>query len=392
MVTTAHPDRVACVQPNIVRGRVALIAKSGNQETGIGRYVHMLQQGLVARHVRLSRVVPTLPTGISYIAHKLAGCGLDLAAFLATYPLTANYPPAEIYHFTSQNLATLLLFRRPPGRIVVTVHDIIPYVLRNQPQFLAYRSASERFFDRLAMVGLRRADLLIADSAYTKQCLIEQLTIAPEKIRIVHLGVDLQHFAPRMVPAIIWQQYGLDPAKRYLIYVGSEDPRKNLPTLVQALAEVRRVLPDVALLKVGQAHFATERGRLLQLAQQLDIASALHFVERVPEDHLALLYNLAKVCVMPSLYEGFGFPVLEAMACGTPVVCAESSSLPELTADAALRFTSHDAAACARLIVQVLEDQSLATTLRTAGLQRAAAFSWEATLQEVISCYQAAQP
>lgn len=378
--TTQHAVRTASASAT---GRVALIAKPGDSSTGVGRYVQMLHNGL--RHagidaVRVAPSVPPLPHSSYALLRRL---GVDAHTFLLNYPVWASYPPADVYHITSQNLASLLLFRRPPGRVVVTVHDIIPYMLRNNRQLCPYRTVADRLFDRLAMAGLRRADQLIAVSRYTKQCATEQLQIESKRITVIYEGIEHEHFKPMAVPNTIRQRYGLLDRRRYLIYVGSEDPRKNLTTLLHALAEVRRALPDVELIKVGRAHFVTERERLLALAVELGIREAVHFLDDVPEDDLPLLYNLADVCVLPSLYEGFGFPVLEAMACGTPVVVANATSLPELVGDAGLLFTPGPDAVpqLANALETLLLDKACYATLRAKGLTQAARFSWRGAIR-----------
>jgi glycosyltransferase involved in cell wall biosynthesis len=305
------------------------------------------------------------------------------------YPIWANYPETEIYHLSSQNLATLLLFRQPKGKVVVTVHDIIPYMVRNDLQMRTYHTLADQLFDRMAMAGLQRADHLIAVSQYTKHCLVEHLGIAPEKITVVYPGIDHTRFRPMSVPVTVYERYRLAVGRRYLIYVGSEDPRKNLVTLVHALTMLRRELPDIELIKVGRAHLEVERQRLIELAVEVGVGSAIHFLDDVPEDDLPLLYNLAEVCVMPSLYEGFGFPVLEAMACGIPVVCANAASLPEVSGDASLLFETGSAAAenLAVAVLQTLSNDDQQQVMRANGLTRAATFQWSRTARQMLDIY-----
>jgi glycosyltransferase involved in cell wall biosynthesis len=371
------------------QGRAALIAKPGGAHTGVGRYVRMLHQGLSAQGAAVERIAPMVPPLPNAAYSAIRRLGPDLRTFFLNYPLAAKYPSADVYHLTSQNLASLLLFRRPPGKIIVTVHDIIPFMVRNDPQLSSYRSAADRLFDRLAMAGLRRADRLIADSHATRSSVVEHLGIAPEQIAVVHLGIEHERFRPLPLPESLWQRYALPPDRRYLIYVGSEDPRKNLPTLLAALATIRREAPDVALIKVGRAHFAHERRRLLDLAAELKLHAAIHFLDDVQEADLPLLYNLASICVMPSRYEGFGFPVLEAMACGTAVVCANASSLPEIAGDAALLFDPGDADGLAQAVIRLLHDDAARELLRAAGRRQAAQFTWQRTVSATISLYQA---
>ncbi|PDV99082.1 glycosyltransferase family 4 protein [Candidatus Chloroploca asiatica] len=369
-------------------GTIALIAKPGGPQTGVGRYVQMLQHGLEAEGLRVSRVAPIAPPLPSMVYFALRRLGADVRTFLMNYPVWADYPSADVYHLTSQNLATLLLFRRPPGRVIVTVHDIIPYMLRNNPQLSTYRTFADRLFDWLAMRGLHRADHLVADSHYTKQTLIEHLGLAPERISVVHLGIDHERFQPRVVTEELRIHYGLPSGQRYLIYVGSEDPRKNLGTLLQALSIVRRQHPEVELIKVGRAHFMAERQRLVTLAEELGISTAIHWLDEVPEEDLPALYSLADLCVMPSLYEGFGFPVLEAMACGTPVVAANAASLPELVGDAGVLIDPTDVKGLADALGSVLDGALLREWVCLAGPKRAAMYTWERTVAETTALYQ----
>lgn len=384
MVTTAHNEATQRTRSAVHVGSVALIAKPGGQHTGVGRYVHMLHQGLRQAGINAVRVAPTVPPLPDAGYRLLRRAGLDVRAFLLNFPIRAAYPHADVYHLTSQNLASLLLFRRPSGRVVVTVHDIIPYMLRNDRELCTYRTAADRLFDRLAMSGLKRADLLLADSHYTKRCLVEQLGIAPENIRVIYLGIDHERFCPRHVPPSLRERYSLPEDRRYVIYVGSEDPRKNLQTLVRALAELRHHLSDVELIKVGRAHFGAERQRLINLAVELNVLPAIHFLDDVPEDDLPLLYNLADVGVMPSLYEGFGFPVLEALACGTPVVATRATSIPEIAGAAALLVDDMEPERLAAALKQALTSRNVAPAAR---VQHASQFSWRATLAQTRDAY-----
>lgn len=363
---------------------VALIAKPGGPDTGVGRYVQMLHQGLCTAGINAVRIAPSVPPLPTRAYQLIKWLGADVQTFLLNYPLWAAYPPAEVYHLTSQNLASLLLFRHPPGRVVITVHDIIPYMLRNDPQLCTYRTFADRMFDGLAMLGLRRADHLIADSHYTRHCVVKRLGIASERVSVVHLGIDHERFRPQAVPEAIYARYGLRRDRCYLIYVGSEDPRKNLVTLLQALARVRAARYDVELIKVGRAHFAAERRKLSDLAAQLGVGHAIHWLDNVSEEDLPLLYNLADVCVMPSLYEGFGFPVLEAMACGTPVVCARAASLPELVGGAAQLVSPHDAVGLAEAILATL---AIRHRLTLDMIEQSQRFSWQQTAADVLRIY-----
>jgi glycosyltransferase involved in cell wall biosynthesis len=382
----AGDDGVAGSRPRVALFSDAVSDASG-EKTGIGRYVHTLHAGLGEAGFEAGRFTPTLPLVRVASRRLLRLLGRDVRSVRThdIYPLWSGYPDADIYHLTSQTLASLLLLHRPKGRVVVTVHDIFPYMLRDDPQLPHFR---DHLNLRLAMSGLKRADHLITVSQYSKRCVVEHLGIAPERITVIYQGVDHERFRPLPVDEAIRQRYGLSESHCYLIYVGTEDPRKNLATLVRALAKLRHELPDVELIKIGRSHFDHERHRLIELATQLGVRTAIHFLEDVPEDDLPLLYNLADVYVTPSLYEGFGFPVLEAMACGTPVVCAEAGSLPEIAGSAALRVLPCTVETLAEALRSLLTSKDKQLQLRRAGQNQARRFAWPATIENTAAAYR----
>jgi glycosyltransferase involved in cell wall biosynthesis len=220
--------------------------------------------------------------------------------------------------------------------------------------------------------------------------LVQNLAMPAERISVVPLGVDEQQYQPLAVPDAFRIRYELSDEHRYVLYVGSEDPRKNLEMLWRAFAIACRRDPGLRLLKVGPAQSQLERQRLVGLADELGIERAVRFLDYVPEDDLPLLYNVASMCVVPSLYEGFGLPVLEAMACGTPVVCSSAASLPEVAGDAALLVSGTDSLQLADAIGALLEDSEQRTALRDRALRRAMQFRWATTVSRMIGVYEAA--
>lgn len=158
--------------------RIALIAKAGHQNTGVGRYTSQLRAALEASGHEVLLVHPTVPIpgALARAARRL--WGWDLEAFLNNYPVWVRYPAADLYHLASQNLATLMLLHRPPGPTVIMVHDIIPWLVRDDPELCLHDHCLARWFDRLALAGLRRADGLIANSAYTQASLKLPLAVA----------------------------------------------------------------------------------------------------------------------------------------------------------------------------------------------------------------------
>lgn len=156
---------------------IVLIAKHGHEDTGVGRYVRELSHSLQARGISITIVSPRVPLPCGLVVLLKRWLKWDLEAFFHNYPLWAHYPPADLYHLTSQNLASLLMICPPPGKTVITVHDIIPWVTRADKELRSYRHPLEAWFDRLAMQGVIKADAIITDSDHTRFDVEQELSI-----------------------------------------------------------------------------------------------------------------------------------------------------------------------------------------------------------------------
>jgi glycosyltransferase involved in cell wall biosynthesis len=189
------------------------------------------------------------------------------------------------------------------------------------------------------------------------------------------------------VPDAFWVEHGLDKGGRYILYVGSEDPRKNLPTLIQAFAQVKKYMPGVKLLKVGAAYFDGERRKLRDRITRMNLQRDILFFDYVTEQDLRCFYNAAEVLVLPSFYEGFGLPIVEAMACGTPVVGSTAGSLPEVIGDAGIQVDPWNSQAIAEAILTILDNHDKKSMLRQAGLQQITKFSIEQSACETMKVY-----
>jgi glycosyltransferase involved in cell wall biosynthesis len=369
------------------RLRVQLVSKPAAAATGLGRYVAELERGLTnaSVEVQTAATCDLLPDPLLRVGRRL---GYDLATFGRSYPLRAASRPGPITHLTSQTLATLLISQKLPRPVVVTVHDILPYLHRDDPALRVYGHRLDRAMDALAMRGLARADRLVAVSHYTRQTLIDGLGIPGDRIDTVHNGVDLRRFAPRSAPPGFRSRYGL-PAGPLVLHVGSEDPRKNVASLLRAVAVLRRNGVEATLVKVGAPAFPAQRTYHLRLCDDLGIADAVCWLDAVPEADLPIFYNAADVFAFPSWFEGFGLPVLEALACGTPVVAHGASSIPELVGGEAALVDADDATAFAAAIAAALlpGDGEAARRRR----RQAERFGWDETAAGVVATYVRAQ-
>ena len=268
------------------------------------------------------------------------------------------------------------------GRYVVTIHDVIPLLW---PQFVTRK---HRFVVAVACRRLRQqADLVIVPSVATKDDVVRILQIAPERIAVIPWGCD-ERFQPQGVPermVMAQRKYGL-PA-RYLLFVGTLEPRKNLTTLLQAYAMLRtqRCDEELKLVVVGRKGWLYEE--IFEAVSRLALQQDVIFTDFVADEDLPDLYRGARLMVFPSLYEGFGLPILEAMASGVPVVASNTSSMPEVAGEAALMIDPRDPGAMAEAMARVLADDQLRTAMIRRGIARVQRFTWGSVAEQTLALY-----
>lgn len=369
--------------------KVQLLVRSYQLMIGLARYTASLCLAMDEAGIPYTVAQPTYPWYVRAGQRLLQPFGYDVKTFFTTYPVAAAPLAADaLTHMTTQQMAVLFWFRPRLHPVVVTVHDIVPFLVRSDRSQTTFRNPLDGLFDEWAMRGLKRADMLIADSRFTKETMIAALGCESNKIQVVHLGVRHEVFCPLKVDDRFCERYGLDPDLRYLLYVGSENPRKNLPRLLQAFRVIHQEFPDTRLIKIGSAQYGPQADQLRRQIADLGLQDAVILVKHVPDEDLACFYNLAALFVFPSLMEGFGLPPLEAMACGAPVVCSHAASLPEVVGDAALLVDPTDVGGLAHALARVLSDAALREDLRARGLARAQQFTWERTARETIAVYE----
>jgi len=274
-----------------------------------------------------------------------------------------------------------------PCPYVLTVHDTI--WLHNHPYGRSPKRWGMWLYNRWVPVwAIRHARLIIAVSRATKHDIVKYLRVPSAKIiKIPEAAGDI--FVPQLDRARlegVRRRYKLD--SDFILGIGSASPRKNIQALIHAFA-LDPFLRSKYQLVIVWTHSLLEQ-ELQREISTLEIAHQVRFLRRVSNEDLALLYNAASLFVFPSLYEGFGLPPLEAMACGTPVVAANNSSIPEVVGDAAILVDASDVKAIAEAMTQVLTDMNLRHELRERGLQRAQMFSWERCARETLTVYERA--
>ncbi len=260
-----------------------------------------------------------------------------------------------------------------PCPLVVTIHDLSFFV---HPEL--FRPFNRAYLQRMTPHTARRAARLIVSAESTRADVLRILGLPPEKLVVIPDGVG-EEMAPIADRAWVeaWRRRRGLP-ERMILFLGTLEPRKNIVTLLEAYALLRR--------RSGFAHRLVVAGaqgwyyeHIYARVDELGLRDEVLFPGYVPQEELALWYNAADLFVLPSLYEGFGLPALEAMACGTPVIVSNVSSLPEVVGEAGLILPPSDAQAWATAIWDVLEDEQRRRAMREAGLARARLYSWRAT-------------
>ena len=267
------------------------------------------------------------------------------------------------------------------GPIVVTIHDVTPFLFPDQqPKEWFRRYKLLRRFRR----GASRADLILSDSEFTRHEITRRLRVPSRRIRVAWLGAD--DFAPGDPAAAAEQVRGLGVEGPYILYVGGHEERKNLARLVRAFALLRtRCGLDCRLVLAGPVPaLPVEVGALLD---DEGVRDAAHYFGNVTDQTLQALYRAARVLAYPSVYEGFGLPILEAMASATPVVAASASCLPEVAGDAALYFDPRSADELAERLRLAVTDEPLRRQLIARGVVRAAQFRWEETARITLEAF-----
>jgi glycosyltransferase involved in cell wall biosynthesis len=304
------------------------------------------------------------------MGRAVAGAGLDLIYFPASYSF-----------FPIWNVR----------RVVVTMHDMLA-LARPDLVFPTWRG-------RVAWAIKEHAaafwsDLILTVSETSRSDLLAWFKLPAAKVRVVTEGPE-SVFRPLVQGPdsdAALSRYGVEPGSQYILYVGGLSPHKNLPRLIEAFG--RSAPAEFRLVLVGDTGdvFHTHVPELLATVSRWDLEDRVHFTGFVPDEDLVYLYNRAYVLAQPSLWEGFGLPAVEAMACGTPLACSTAGSLPEVVGDAGVYFIPTDVASITDALGRILRDPSLRDRLAARTRQRAARFTWAASARALLDCFEELDP
>lgn len=361
--------------------RVGIITDSFNSNlSGIGKYVYNLIDGLqsVMDPNRICLINHTEISMFNKFEHLIIKNPFPILKTYSWYPYLIrqlNDYDLDLIHNPGQ-IPTVF---RTDKRYIMTIHDLTPFVTPAESK--CGRSLVYRLF---LPKTLTTVDRIIVDSQNTKKDLIKYFKVKEDKIEVVYLAANSQYkvVGSRQIEDV-QRKYALNYP--FILYVGTLEPRKNIPTLIRAFAKLKKQGIDHKLIIAGGKGWKYQS--IFTLIEELQLHKDVVFLGYVSDEDLPALYNAADLFVYPSFYEGFGLPPLEAMACGTPVITSNTSSLPEVIGDAGIMVDPYDSNRLAEAMHEVLTNEAVHTDLQKKGINQANLFNWKKCAQQTYSVY-----
>lgn len=368
--------------------RVAIVRREPKVAFSMDVYADNLIAGLKEVHPDWE-IIEVAPEPWSDDLENLWHSGNPLKKYYERFynhPRTVQQIDADIFHIIDHTNAHVAYGLKKLGKpVVVTCHDLVQYVypeiLKNQSRFPALSMAMWQY----SVKGITAADGAIAISSNTAQDVTKWLKINPNQVSVVFNGVDpsFRVLEPQVVTD--WKQKHLQSADEFcLLNVGSNHQRKNIETVLQVVKTLSEKNIAIRLWKVGE-EFTKEQQQFIETN---NLEQNITFLGKPSHEDLVRFYNAADLLLAPSLYEGFGLTILEAMGCGTPVITANVSSLPEVAGEAAILVEPKDINAITEAVIKIRNDATFKQNLVTQGLARVQEFSWQTTAAKIAKFYQ----
>ncbi|MEM7800584.1 MAG: glycosyltransferase family 1 protein [Chloroflexota bacterium] len=361
------------------------VSTAVHSRAGLGRYAERIAQSIGShRPIHLFHNMAAdgkIPAALKAFPRKSIRAGFKpwrmaiLLAHLTRCSFHRLVPEATLFHSTEH-----LLMPLHSVPTVMTVHDLIFKL------FPEYHKSLNYYYLNLAMpIYCRNATALITVSESSKRDIVTHYGINPEKVHVVY-EAPAAHFKPAAPEAITAARAKYQLPKRYILHIGTLEPRKNIPALIEVVARLRaQGDPELGLVLAGAKGWLFDE--IFEMSSRPERAGVVQALGFVPDDDLAAVISGAVLGVQPSIYEGFGLPVLEHMACGQVVACSNRSSLPEVGGDAAVYFDPEDQNDMLAVIQGILSNQEEYKKRQTAGLAHAAQFSWDRAARETLEVY-----
>lgn len=365
-----------------------------SRPSGIGRYainlVRSLLRALPEKDHTLEIVLLTGPQTARSVLDNCSGqyrehfCAIQSSLLRSLFSLPRSIVHHNINIFHGLDHVGIPLFSKR-CTYIITVHDVMPLLF---PQLFTLK---HRLIVRAGLARVaQQADMVIVPSYAVQHDVQHYLHISKDRVVVIPEGCE-PRFRPLAEPEQLYRvrvKYGLPPL--YMLCLGTLEPRKNITTLLHAFARLRQILhgePALHLVVAGARGWQEQT--IFQTIKSLALEQVVCLPGFINDEDLPALYGGALLFVFPSLYEGFGLPVLEAMSCGVPVVTSNTSAMPEVAGDAALLVDPYDVKGMATAIAAIVHDASLRDNLRQKGLARAQQFSWEMTARQTLDLYLA---
>jgi glycosyltransferase involved in cell wall biosynthesis len=357
--------------------------------SGIGRYI----QNIVSRIIKedefnFNLIVQEKDINkFGFLKHSNVNLIIDDSKMYSVQEqinIPLKVPKSDIFWHPHYNIPILPINAQ---HIVVTIHDM--YHMVNIREF---NLIQQIYIKNVMKNAVRKANKIITISNFSKQEIIKYTGVSSKKIKVIYPAVDTAQFKAledkEFLYEKILQKYNI--SKRFILYVGNVKPHKNVVGLLNAYAIAKKYLPnDLKLVIAGESeNFISKITNISKIISDLSMSSDVIFTGYIEDADLPVLYNLAEFFVFPSLYEGFGLPPLEAMACGCPVIASSVASISEACGDAVLYCYPYNTDGITQKIVQLAKDDNLKSTLRKKGLEKVKIFSWDKAAEEHIKLFK----
>ena len=296
--------------------------------------------------------------------------------------LAKNIPSFDGYDLSNQTLSFIAKTKKPS---IITVHDIIELTNPQHP--------FARILNKRLLGGITEANHIIAVSEYVKKEIVRYFGIPEQQVSVIYNGVD-EHFKPMQdfKKTIGYEELAkkmrLPKDSPIILSVGSDHPRKNLATTLRVIAKLKEQYLNVLLLKIGEPGLLDGRKEFLHIVDELGLKDNIRILGKISQEMLLDAYRGADALLLPSYQEGFGMPILEAMASGCPVVCSNSTSLPEVVGDAGIMHNPDDTDGYAKSISELFESGGIKESFIAKGLQRSKIFSWDTAALQTLEVYK----
>lgn len=379
----------AVSQLSIVLGAYLLSGTPGYRQAGVHFYARNLIAALAAAKLPEPAAVLVSPTAVDEASAAAGVLAVRAASRTTEQPFSRIYveqvETPRVLRALNARLYHGLGFVAPLRAPCPTVVSIMDLSFITQPH--AHKRSNRAYLARFARASCQRAARVIAISEWTKRDVVAHFGIPPERVDVTPLGVDHARFAPQSRDAVAAFKAARGIGERAIFYLGSLEPRKNLPRLIEAFRILWSELsvPNAQLFIGGNLAWKYED--VLAQVGRPELAGRITLLGRVGDAELPLWYSACAAMAYPSLYEGFGLPALEAMACGAPVVTSNVTSLPEVVGDAAVTVDPLDVRALAGALARVLTGADLRAEMRARAIARAAQFTWARTAALTIESY-----